>query len=310
MSYLFHKEINNWDSWGAVYQSIEDFRPLIQEIFEREQLAGSADISLLKPGTNAVFKAGCYVIKIFAPTQSGLNTDQDYHAELLSMQRAINHGIRTPRIVAASTIVDKYVFKYMIMDYIEGQSAGDAIRSFTLLQKRQFVGKLQCDLAKLNTLPDQQISREAVIERAVHNDRWKVVSPVVRLQIADFLSAYEITTCVNVHGDLTGDNVLIDPTENVYIIDFADSTLAPAEYEYPPIVFELFHSDAAAVNLFLQGLEMNYDRFIDQLFAGTILHDFGANFVKDIYETYTGRNVRELSDIAEIKRLIYAQLHV
>lgn len=308
MSYLFQRDINNWNTWGAVYQSIEDFRLLIEDIFAREQLIGAGYISPLKPGTNAVFKVGDYVIKIFAPSESGLDTDLDYSAERTAMLRAIQEGIHTPSIVAAGMIEDKYVFKYLIMDYIEGQSAGDVFTQFTLEKKSQFIEQLQQDVSKMNMLPDEGYSREDLIERAVNNERWNIIRPEVIKQIADFLSLYEIQTFVHVHGDLTGDNVLINSVGQVYIIDFADSTIAPVEYEYPPIIFELLHSDIDGILEFIKGLDMKYNEFIDRLFAGTLMHDFGANFVKAIYEKYTGRDIGELTDIYEIKKLLHSHL--
>lgn len=308
MSFLFEREINNWNTWGSVYQSIEDFRSLIEEVFAREQLIGADHISPLKPGTNAVFKVGNYVIKIFAPSQSGLDTDLDYRAERTAMKRAIQQGIHTPSIVAAGTIEDKYVFKYLIMDYIEGQCVGDVFTQCTLEEKRQFIKQLQHDLTKMNKLPDEQFSREILIDRVVNNERWHIMRPEVIKQIADFLSLLEIRSFVHVHGDLTGDNVLINSEGQVYIIDFADSTIAPIEYEFPPIIFELLHSDIDGILEFIKGLDMKYNEFIDQLFAGTLMHDFGANFVKAIYEKYTGRDIGELTDIYEIKRLLHKHL--
>lgn len=308
MSYLFRREINNWHSWGAVYQSIEDFRLLIEEIFAREQLTGAEHISHLKPGTNVVFKTGEYVIKIFAPSESGLDTDSDYRAEQTAMQRAIQQGIHTPSIVAAGTLKDKYAFKYLIMDYIEGESAGDVFTQLTLEKKKQFIKELQHNLSKLNIRPDEEFSREFLIDRAVYNERWHIVAPEVSKQIKDYLREYKIQTFVHVHGDLTGDNVLINTIGQLYIIDFADSTIAPVEYEFPPIIFELLQSDIEGIFEFIKGLGMKYNEFIDRLFAGTLMHDFGANFVKAIYEKYTGREITELNDIFEIKRLLHKHL--
>jgi hypothetical protein len=96
MAFLFRKEINDWPSWATVFQSIDEFRPLIRAIFEREMLEGVDRVSELTPGTNAVFRVGEYVIKIFAPEESGVNSDADYEAELQSMRRAQQQGIRTP----------------------------------------------------------------------------------------------------------------------------------------------------------------------------------------------------------------------
>ena len=63
---LFNELIHNWSEWGMVFQSVEAFTPLAKEIFRREGLAFSG-LENLTPGTNAVFRAGDYVIKIFVP---------------------------------------------------------------------------------------------------------------------------------------------------------------------------------------------------------------------------------------------------
>ena len=70
MSYLFNADIHDWPSWSKVFQSIEAFEPLIKYIFSKHKLLFSA-IEKLKPGTNGVFKVGAYVVKIFAPKESG-----------------------------------------------------------------------------------------------------------------------------------------------------------------------------------------------------------------------------------------------
>ena len=62
---LFNYTIKNWDDWGKVFQSIEEFTPLAQEIFCREKLE-FANLEILSAVTYAVFRAGFYVVKIFA----------------------------------------------------------------------------------------------------------------------------------------------------------------------------------------------------------------------------------------------------
>ena len=62
---LFNFEIINWESWCKVFNSIKAFEPLIHHIFKIENLPEIKQITNLKPGTNAVFKADDKVIKIF-----------------------------------------------------------------------------------------------------------------------------------------------------------------------------------------------------------------------------------------------------
>ncbi|WBW96434.1 aminoglycoside phosphotransferase family protein [Oceanirhabdus sp. W0125-5] len=306
MKNLFKKDIIDWNSWGTVFQSIDDFKELIEEIFIRENLKGYDEISNLTPGTNAVFKVGTYVIKIFAPKESDANTDSDYIAEMDAMKRALYKDINTPNIIAAGSIEDKYLFRYFIMDFINGKEASDVLKDYSYSQKSNFVQKLKENLNKLNTKPKELNNGNFIKERAIHNERWNPYSPLIKSQIAEILRNYDLSQCVYVHGDITADNVMLDKNDNLFIIDFADSTIAPVEYEYPPIVFELFDYDHELIHEFTK--EMDYDVFIDKLFISILLHDFGANFVHDIYKKYTGKSPNELRDIYEIKRLIYTNL--
>ncbi len=306
MEHLFKKDIIDWNSWGSVFQSIDDFKKLIQEIFIRENLKGYDKIYNLTPGTNAVFKVGNYVVKIFAPKESGANTDEDYNAEMDAMERAIEKGINTPNIVAAGSIQDKYMFKYFIMDYLDAKEAGNILNGYSYNQKVNFAQKLKENLNKLNTTPQNYNNSDFIKERAINNERWNQFLLSIRLQISDILSDYDLSQCVYVHGDITADNVMIDKHDNLFIIDFADSTIAPAEYEYPPIIFDLFNFDVELIHAFIK--DMDYNIFIDKLFISILLHDFGANFVESIYRKYTNKDISELENIYEIKRLVFDNL--
>lgn len=73
---IFTAGIDGWSSWGKIFQSIEAFEPLVKYIFNRHNLTFT-EIEHCTPGTNAVFKVGNYVVKIFAPKESGMDTDSD-----------------------------------------------------------------------------------------------------------------------------------------------------------------------------------------------------------------------------------------
>lgn len=134
MHYLFNNDICDWTSWGRVFHSIKAFESLIQHIFTKEKIYFDK-IEQCKPGTNAVYKVNNYVIKIYAPEESGINTDSDYYTEIFGIQRANALGIAIPKLVAKGTVEDKYKFRYLIMDYINGQTLGDIENTLSDKQK-------------------------------------------------------------------------------------------------------------------------------------------------------------------------------
>ena len=92
----------------------------------------------------------------------------------------------------------------------------------------------------------------------------------IRRQADSFVKSLDLSEAVYVHGDLTGENVIIN-NGDISIIDFGDSKCAPFYYEYPPIVFELFNHDTQLVHEFANEKE----NFEENLFSATMLHDFG-----------------------------------
>ena len=88
----FTATIDGWTSWGRVFQSIEAFEPLIRHILSQHALP-IAEIEHCTPGTNAVFKVGDLVVKIFAPKESGFETESDYQTELFGIARSNRMGV-------------------------------------------------------------------------------------------------------------------------------------------------------------------------------------------------------------------------
>jgi serine/threonine protein kinase len=151
MSNVFFEEIKDWDTWAKVFQDIPAFEKFINKIFEKEGLAYK-EISHLTAGTNAVFKVDNFVVEIFAPVESGFNTEVDYNYEILGMKRAISLGINIPNVIAASYIEDKYLFRYIIMDYIDGKDAKDILKNYSANEKIAFVRQLKENIIKMNTV--------------------------------------------------------------------------------------------------------------------------------------------------------------
>ncbi len=293
MNYLFNNDICDWTSWGQVFHKVEAFELLIQHIFTQEKIC-FLKIEQCNPGTNAVFKIGNYVIKIYAPKESGMNTESDYYTEIFGMERASALGIAVPKLVAKGTVEDKYNFRYLIMDYIDGQALGD-IRDTLSNEHKMMIGrKLRSITDKINT-QCQTFNNIDIIDRELSNDRWNIFKDSFNNERIKYLKELVLENEVYVHGDLNPDNVLISENGSVYIIDFADALLAPSEYELAAIICDLFNFDSAYMKGYF--VEQNIEDITDLCLKGLLIHDFGSNIIRC--------NLGNIDEITTIKALKY-----
>ncbi len=301
MDNVFFEEIKDWNSWGKVFQSISSFEKLIIRIFENEGLL-CKNISHLTAGSNAVFRVDDFVVKIFAPFESGFNAEIDYICEVIGMKRALNLGINIPNLIVSSFIEDKYLFRYIIMEYIDGAEAKNTLKHYSANEKIAFVQQLKNNINKMNTLFEDEFPSVDVKERALTNTRWNVLSNIVVNQIQELVKNYDMQNKVYVHGDIIGDNVMISQNGKLYIIDFADGRLAPKEYEYPPILFDLLDFDKLMITSFIG--EQNIEKFAEKCFYGILMHEFGIYYIKLICERIIGIEINELTDIFQVKEAL------
>ena len=80
-----------------------------------------------------------------------------------------------------------------------------------------------------------------LLGRALDNPRLERLPVSLRDEMAERAARLNLADPVLVHGDLTGENILIGADNRPIIIDCADACLAPWWYELAPLVFELFH---------------------------------------------------------------------
>lgn len=281
MDYLFKDNILNWDDWGRVYRSIGAFEPIIKFISENENISLSK-VENTTHGTNAVFKITTldkksFIYKIFAPKESGMDTDSDYKTELFGMKRANSTGISAPKLIAAGDVLDKYSFRYLIMEYIDSKSIGDKESSMSDAEKYEFGKKLRYITDKLNTR-SERFNNYDIIKRALNNKRWDCFPEKFKIERSKYLEEYIITDKVYVHGDLNPNNILIDNNDELYIIDFADAVTAPIEYEWALVACELFCLEKPYMDGFFG--QISCDELTRICICGLLMHDYGANVIK------------------------------
>jgi thiamine kinase-like enzyme len=292
---LFKKEINNWDDWVNVFQSIADFSSLIEYIFKKEKLPFDK-IEKLTPGTNAVFKVGNYIIKIFAPNKSGINQTLDLQTEIYATKRCNALGIFVPKLITEGIVEDKYYFAYIVTEYVNGKEFIYAVKTMTDIEKIKF-GKKLCELTNIMNTPCEQFNNIDVIHDKSRYKRWSKYSENFKNERLAYIKSYNFGENLFVHGDLCGDNIIITTKGELAIIDFADAVLAPKIYEQVLIAMELFKLNSKL----LHGYFGNYskDEFINLCFNGILIHDFGGDIAKNYVD-----NISEVNNLDEFKNIL------
>lgn len=298
----FEKEISGWKSWGQVFQDKEAFTPLAMAILTE---AGFPALPLenLSPGTNAVFRSGNVVIKIYVPIESGLDTLPDWQNEQAVMERAAQLGVPSPRLLAAGEKQDKYLFRWIIMEFCPGREAGDALPEMGSLRRIAFARQVRALLNRLNQ-PADIVPRD-LKQQAMENERFGCLHPRLVSELKARAQSLDLSDSVLVHGDCTGENLLVDDGGAPVLIDFADCCLAPAWYELPAAVFELFHCDREAVDAFRGGEDRKV--FLQKLLDGLCIHDFGGNILHDFFER-EGIDADEISSVRTLEVLLRSRL--
>ncbi|MGI5900225.1 MAG: phosphotransferase family protein [Christensenellales bacterium] len=291
---LFREEITDWASWGRVFQSVEAFAPLIRHVYELHGLP-AADIERLTPGTNAVFRLGETVVKIYSPKESGNQQDM---RELFAMRRAEKAGVRVPKVLAHGKIGDKYDFDYIVMEFAQGKEAGEALPNMSHAERASFFGELRENLRALNTQTEVGNVPWDMVSVIEENRRWDGFDAGLRREIISWAKGLDKREWVFVHGDLTGENLLIEKKGGIQMIDFGDCHMAPFYCEWPPIAAELLCWDEGMIAQYF-AKELEEGTFLPNLARAICLHDFGGDFLKNICADMNEfpKNVKTMDDV-------------
>lgn len=308
----FYETLDGWDSWRRLFRSLPAFAPLVEEILRREGLPCSGPLTAAGPGTNAVFRAGNrgeWVVKIFAPPESGIDSMKDYQVELYGLERAGRLGVPAPALRAHGVMEDKYRFAYLIMAFQPGEEAGHALRGMAEGEKRAFVHRLRLLLDRLSGAPLEDggmadlLRARAAANRSPENRRWAGLSPPLQTERIAWLREHPVTEEAYVHGDICGDNLLLRPDGEPVLIDFADAVAAPRCYDYPPVLFDLFDFDPLLIRLF-RGNRPPAD-FAEDCLTGLFLHGFGREFLETACERLLSCRLEALPSFDPLRQALF-----
>lgn len=273
---LFNHTISCLADWGRLFQNRAVFEPLAAHIFRENGLSFSG-IDHCTPGTNAVFRAGKYILKIFAPEESEIGSESDYITEKFGLFRADQLHIAAPKLFASGAVQDRYMFRYLILEYIDGMSLADISGELSDEARFQIGCELRNIVDKMDT-PCDPFNQHTLFGNAAEM-RWNVFPIHFQKERKTYLATCDAKPGVYVHGDLNPDNILVDGNREIYIIDFADALIAPVELELAGILCDGFGFDPAYLTGFLGAYDK--EELAERLLFGLLIHDFGANIIRD-----------------------------
>ncbi len=276
---LFDRTIDGWQSWADVFCDAPAFAALTGAIFEKERLGMPAPLENLTPGTNAVFRTGDLVVKIFAPEASGFDPAHDFAVETAMLRYAMESGVATSNPVAMGEIADRYRFRYIVTEFVRGVEAYGALPAMPQDAQKAFLAQVKAMLRKLHRPMPGLLPPVGIKRRAIENPRLSNLPTALADGLRAHAEALRWDEETVVHGDLTGDNVIIAPDGSPVIIDFADACHAPGCYELAALAFGLLRGQGALVRAYADGADP--DRWVAALLDGLSLHDFGANILTD-----------------------------
>ena len=310
---LFSKIIEDEKAWAEIKNDIDVFKPLISYILKNEQLSQN-NISNVKQCTNAVFKVGNLIIKIFAPNESGHDTERGYKSELFGQTRALSLGLTVPKILASGIIKDKYDFPYIVTEYINGIELNGLFSNFENNKKYDLGLKLRKITDKLNTPCEQfnNIEYPEVIVSDGYNG-W-LIDLGYKKRFLDERTKYIRSLDINknnlvfCHGDMAICNILYDSNEELHIIDFACSVLAPICVDH---VYVAFWTDFN--KSFINGYfgEISIDELIEICFNGFLLSINGIDFLANglDYGFINGKSCESIEDFkVQLKEYIIKKM--
>ena len=236
---LFWETLQNWADWGRVFADWAAFAPLVREIFRRSGLP-MGEVRALPPGTNAVFRVGDLVVKIYAPAETGVGQELGRESEVQAMRAAAAVGVHTAGVVAAGELADRYAFSYLVTRFVSGAALGDVVREGSAAERRAIGRELGEITRRLHGASPNACPACAVdlFARSQDNPRWDMVPPALARELLARAKTVwaRRDRRVLVHADLTGENVLRLPSGEFAVLDFGDAVLAPACVELPSLV--------------------------------------------------------------------------
>lgn len=306
--------------WGRIFTQVPIWEPAVRAIFANEGLP-CCNIRAGYPGSNAVFLIDdSYVIKIFAPMFAG---DYDKERRIQQLLTTLP-AIKAPKLLASGHYDDGNPWPYLITTFCPGEALRDIrqqLDSKNLNNLAAHLGQMMRVLHETRldeliaegwtTLTWETFFQQRATDNiaALHSKQIisEELTEALRSMIEQAAPLFQNPALRLVHADLTQDHLLLTQDECSgewllsALIDFADSEIAPPEYEWIPLWFDLFDRNAGAFRSFLSAYDPNLvldEAWENKMLAMTFLHRFGVIIVENTLAKLPTRP-RTLSELRE-----------
>ncbi|MCL2003805.1 MAG: aminoglycoside phosphotransferase family protein [Oscillospiraceae bacterium] len=296
---LFKETIRDIDTWAGIYQSTEAFAPLVGAIFAKHGLCFSG-LENLTPGSNAVFRSGSLVVKLFAPVEAGFTSGDGFYVEKAALEHA-NRTVPSPKMLYSGVMRDRYEFPYILMERVEGLEFINIRDTYTGAQKRAFAAQIKAFTGAMNVPISEAHIPRVTPDGCAANERWRLFPESFCQDRLSAIRGLSFDDPVYVHGDLKAANVIIGGGDEITVIDFADSHTAPAAYEWPFIVFGLFGCDREMMEAYFG--DYQNEMFYRTLTGHLLMHKFGAFILMGICEA-VGQDPASITRVEALYNLI------
>ncbi|NLG23945.1 MAG: aminoglycoside phosphotransferase family protein [Clostridiales bacterium] len=244
-----------WGNWGGLMCDEELFAPLVAEVLARCGLPARAP-SAGFPGTHAVFLTGDAVIKLYAPL--GL---PDAEIERAAYRAAAAAGVpRLPRLLGEGEIErEGRTWPFIALSKVVGSPTRECWPALSAERRNRVAAAAGEWMAGYHGLADPLPAGHPLgrhrwpgeFDRLTRKNADRLLDAGWPAALVEELlraaAGLRGAKPVWVHGDLTEDHLLVDG-DNLSIIDLADSRMAPAQYEWPALLFGGLRGDYRALN--------------------------------------------------------------
>ena len=302
---FFAETMIDGDVWHKLRQSKENFMPLIKYIYETNKLKFN-EASVFHEPPYTVFRVENTIAKIYNPPEAKIWDEPEYDTELKGLKFCKNSGVLTPDIICNGIVYDSiYSFPYIVMNYIDGIDAEKAIPTFNHSEKAEFALKLKELTRKINCAADIKIMRCDDPARINHG-LWNHMPEPFKEERKRYIENADLGEFVFNHGDLNDSNIIIDKQGRLNLIDFSESVIAPAIYDWSPILYCLGYAPDMMEIYFG---DYKNDDFYEALAVSYLLHFWGGVHIEGIAKDI-GTDITSITSIDALKNMLIKWLDI